>query len=100
MQDRLESQTRAIASLEEKCDSLQSNVEQLNSSLEISSSVEADLRAEIQGLQKSLSDCTFTSQSTSDRIKQVNLLHGSWLFLCGRINEIFHAFPVAKNAEQ
>lgn len=99
MQDRLESQTRAIASLEEKCDSLQSNVEQLNSSLEISSSVEADLRAEIQGLQKSLSDCTFTSQSTSDRIKQV-IICGIEIscFVLPRL--IFSCFAVAKNSEQ
>lgn len=71
MQDRLEAQTRTIASLEEKCDSLQSSVDQMNSSLEIAGSVEADLRAEIQSLQKSLSDCAFSSSSTNDRIKQV-----------------------------
>lgn len=71
MQDRMESQARAIASLEEKCDALQSTVDQLSSSLEIANSVEADLRAEVQSLQKSLSDCTYSSQSTNDRIKQV-----------------------------
>lgn len=71
MQDRIESQARTISNLEEKCDSLRSSVDQLNSSLEIANSVEMDLRAEIQSLQKSLSDCTYSSQSTNDKIKQV-----------------------------
>ena len=74
LQDRLENQTRSIANLEEKCDSLQSSVDHMNASLNIANSVEADLRAEIQTLQKSLSDCAFSSQSTNDRIKQVSLL--------------------------
>ncbi len=71
MQDRMEAQTRAVAALEEKCDSLQSTIDQLSSSLEISNSVEGDLRAEVQGLQKSLAECSFTSHSSNDRIKQV-----------------------------
>lgn len=92
MQDRLENQTRIIAGLEEKCDSLQSMVDQLNSSLNIANSVEADLRAEVQSLQKSLSDYTFSSQSMNDRIKQVRLQFFIHFRINHRINEIIDAY--------
>lgn len=69
----------------------------MNSSLEIASSVEADLRAEIQGLQKSLSDCAFSSSSTNDRIKQVfNRFHLLKLYRNRNIIDFFFQLQLQK----
>lgn len=71
LQERCDSQVRNMSSLEERCASLKSTIDQLNSSLERSAVTESELRSEIQSLQRTLLDTSQTSQSSSEKLKQV-----------------------------
>ena len=65
-------QGRNLASLEERCASLKSTIDQLNLTLERANTGEAEMRAEIQSLQRTLLDTSSTSQSSCEKLKQVN----------------------------
>lgn len=71
MQDRIETQNRTTASLEERCASLKTTIEQLNLALERASSGESELRNEINALQRSLMESSASSQSNIEKLKQV-----------------------------
>lgn len=60
-----------MSGLEERCASLKTTIDQLNLSLERASATENELRAEIQSLQRTLLDTSTTSQSSSEKLKQV-----------------------------
>jgi rootletin len=72
LQDKCEVQGRNLASLEERCASLKSTIDQLNLALERANTGEAEMRAEIQSLQRTLLDTSTTSQSSSEKLKQVS----------------------------
>ena len=72
LQDKCEVQGRNLASLEERCSSLKSTIDQLNLALERANTGEAEMRAEIQSLQRTLLDTSSTSQSSSEKLKQVS----------------------------
>jgi predicted nucleic acid-binding Zn-ribbon protein len=71
LQDKCEVQGRNLASLEERCSSLKSTIDQLNLTLERANTGEAEMRAEIQSLQRTLLDTSSTSHSSTERLKQV-----------------------------
>lgn len=71
MQEKCEAHGRTIASLEERCVSLKSTIDQLNASLERAAGTETDLRAEIQSVQRNLLDTTASSQSYNEKLRQV-----------------------------
>lgn len=60
-----------MTTLEERCGSLNSTIEQLNQTLQRSSNTESDLRNEISSLQRNLMEITVASQSNNDKLKQV-----------------------------
>ena len=60
-----------MASLEERCVSLKSTIDQLNCSLEKAAMSESELKAEAQRLQRNLMETMSTQQTESERIKQV-----------------------------
>lgn len=60
-----------MASLEERCASLKATIDQLNLALERAASGEGDLKVEIQELRRTLLDTSTTSQSSSEKLKQV-----------------------------
>jgi rootletin len=72
LQERCEVQGRNLASLEERCASLKSTIDQLNLALERANTGETEMRAEIQSLQRTLLDTSSTSQSSSEKLKQVS----------------------------
>ena len=72
LQDKCEVQGRNLASLEERCSSLKSTIDQLNLALERANTAEGEMRAEIQSLQRTLLDTSSTSQSSSEKLKQVS----------------------------
>jgi rootletin len=72
LQDKCEMQGRNLASLEERCYSLKSTIDQLNLTLERANTGEAEMRAEIQSLQRTLLDTSSTSQSSTEKLKQVS----------------------------
>lgn len=72
MQDKCETHGRTIASLEERCVSLKSTIDQLNSSLERAATTETELRSEVQAVQRNLLDTTAISQSSSEKLKQLH----------------------------
>lgn len=63
-----------MTTLEERCGSLNSTIEQLNQTLQRSSNTESDLRNEINSLQRNLMEITVASQSNNDKLKQVCLI--------------------------
>lgn len=71
LQEKCDQQNRTLASLEERCVSLKSTIDQLNISLEKAASCENDLRTEIQSLQRQLMDITSISHSNAEKLKQV-----------------------------
>lgn len=71
LQEKCEHQSRTLASLEERCISLKSTIDQLNISLEKASTSENDLRSEIHSLQRSLLEVTSNSHSGAEKLKQV-----------------------------
>nr|CAD7568360.1 unnamed protein product [Timema californicum] len=71
LQERCEVQSRTVSSLEERCASLKTTVEQLKTALERAAMGEADLRADIQSLQRTLADTSATSQASSEKLKQL-----------------------------
>lgn len=71
LQEKCDLQGRTLASLEERCMSLKSTIDQLNATLERASMTETELRAEIHSLQKSLLDLTAISHSDTEKLKQL-----------------------------
>ncbi|KAF4520433.1 hypothetical protein B566_EDAN004004 [Ephemera danica] len=71
LHDKTDMQARTVASLEERCSSLKSTIDQLNIALERASSGEGDLKAEIHELRRSLLDHSSTSQSSNEKLKQM-----------------------------
>lgn len=71
MQDRLDAQSRTTASLEERCASLKSTIEQLNIALERSSTSESELKSEIDILRHALMESNALSQSNSEKFKHL-----------------------------
>lgn len=71
MQERCDNQARTVASLEERCVSLKSTIDQLNMSLERAAASENELRSEIQSQQRQLLDTTSLSHSSAEKLKQV-----------------------------
>jgi rootletin len=70
-QERCDAQTRTITSLEERCISLKSTIEQMNHSLEKASTAESEMKAEINHMHRSLIEINAHSQSDADKIRQV-----------------------------
>lgn len=60
-----------MISLEERCASLKTTIDQLNISLERAAGCENDLRSEIQALQRALLETSTMSQSSTEKLKQV-----------------------------
>lgn len=60
-----------MTSLEERCASLKSTIEQLNLALEKASTAENELKSEINSLQRNITEITASSQSHNERLKQV-----------------------------
>lgn len=71
MQEKCETHGRTIASLEERCVSLKSTIDQLNSTLERAAATESELRSEIQSTQRNLLDTTSVSQTSTEKLKQL-----------------------------
>ncbi|XP_059488079.1 rootletin [Neocloeon triangulifer] len=71
LQDKAEAQTRTIASLEERCASLKTTIDQLNLSLEQAATSDRDLRTEIKDLQRTLMDTSSSSQNAGEKLKQI-----------------------------
>ena len=71
LQDRLDAQSRAATSLEERCASLKSTIEQLNIALERSSSAESELKSEIDVLRHALMESNALSHSSTEKLKQL-----------------------------
>lgn len=71
LQERNDMQCRAMASLEERCASLKSTVEQLHIALEKASNTESELKNEINSLQHSIMELTATLQASNEKNKQV-----------------------------
>lgn len=71
MQEKSENLSRTVSGLEERCSSLKNTIDQLNVALERASAAETELRAETQSLQRTLLDTSATSQSSSEKLKQV-----------------------------
>lgn len=65
-------QNRAMASLEERCASLKSTIEQLNVALEKASNSESELKGEVNSLQRNVMELTTTLQASNEKIKQVS----------------------------
>lgn len=74
LQEKCDVQSRTLASLEERCASLKSTIDQLNLSLERAAAGENELRAEIQNMQRQLLDSTSVSHSSAEKLKQVILI--------------------------
>lgn len=60
-----------MASLEERCASLKSTIEQLKLALEKASATESELKSEIHLLQHNVMEITTSSQSNNEKLKQV-----------------------------
>lgn len=75
IQEKCEHQSRTIASLEERCVSLKSTIDQMNISLEKASQNESDLKLEMQSLQRNLMDASSSTHSNTEKLKQVSFLH-------------------------
>lgn len=60
-----------MASLEERCASLKSTIEQLNLALEKSSNTESELKSEINALQRNVLELTTSLQTSNEKTKQV-----------------------------
>lgn len=60
-----------MAGLEERCASLKSTIEQLKLSLEKASAAESELKSEINSLRHNVMEITTSSQSNSEKLKQV-----------------------------
>lgn len=73
MQEKIDVQSRTTASLEERCISLKSTIEQLNVSLERASGSESETKAEIQRLHKSLLEVTSASHTGAEKLKHVRI---------------------------
>lgn len=71
IQEKCENQSRTIASLEERCVSLKSTIDQMNVSLERAAQNESDLKTELQALQRNLMDASSSSHSSTEKLKQV-----------------------------
>lgn len=71
LQEKCDGQSRTVASLEERCVSLKSTIDQLNLSLERAAASESDLRSEMQSLQRQLVDTTSMSHSGAEKLKQL-----------------------------
>ncbi|ENN83060.1 hypothetical protein YQE_00578, partial [Dendroctonus ponderosae] len=69
--ERCDHQSRALASLEERCISLKSTIDQLNCSLEKASNSESELKAEVQRLQRSLMETMSSQQTETERLKHM-----------------------------
>lgn len=65
-------QSRSVASLEERCVSLKSTIDQMNMALERASASESELKTEIQNLHRSLMDASSSSQSGVEKLKHVS----------------------------
>lgn len=64
-------QNRAMSSLEERCASLKSTIEQLNLALEKASTTENELKNEINSLHHNIMELTTTLQTSNEKNKQV-----------------------------
>lgn len=71
LQERSDGQSRTIASLEERCISLKTTIDQLNLSLEKVTTAEAELKSEISYLHRSAMESSAHSHSDNEKIKQV-----------------------------
>ncbi|XP_024884734.1 uncharacterized protein LOC112462900, partial [Temnothorax curvispinosus] len=71
LQDRFDTQSRTTASLEERCASLKSTIEQLKLSLEKASATESELKSEINLLRHNVMEITTSSQSNNEKLKQL-----------------------------
>lgn len=71
MQEKCDLQARSIASLEERCISLKSTIDQLTLSLERAAGTESEMKAELQNLQRTLMDTTTATHTGAERLKHV-----------------------------
>lgn len=71
LQEKCDHQSRTVASLEERCVSLKSTIDQLTLSLERASQSETEMKSELQSLQRNLMDATASCHSGAERLKQV-----------------------------
>ncbi|XP_066156628.1 rootletin isoform X1 [Euwallacea fornicatus] len=71
LQEKCDVQSRSTASLEERCVSLKSTIDQLNCSLEKASNGESELKSELQRLQRNLYESASSQHSESERLKQM-----------------------------
>lgn len=72
LQEKYDMQSRSVTSLEERCVSLKSTIDQMNMSLERASAGESELKAEIQTLHRNLMDASASSQSGVEKLKHVS----------------------------
>lgn len=72
MQEKCDHQSRSIASLEERCVSLKSTIDQLTLTLERAAGTESEMKADLQRLQRSLVDSTSASHTGAERLKHVS----------------------------
>ncbi|KAK9879237.1 hypothetical protein WA026_004086 [Henosepilachna vigintioctopunctata] len=70
-QEKSDLQSRTVASLEERCLSLKSTIDQLNLSLEKAANGESEMRSEIQKLQRDLLETSTSSQTGTEKLKQL-----------------------------
>lgn len=71
LQEKCEKQSRNLTSLEERCASLKTTIDNLNSALERASGSESDLRKEIAALQKSLLEANSNTSTSNEKLKQL-----------------------------
>lgn len=71
MQDRFDTQNRTTTSLEERCASLKSTIEQLKLALEKASATESELKDEINLMRLNVIEITTSSQNNNEKLKQV-----------------------------
>lgn len=71
MQSKYNEQGRSIASLEERCGSQKTIIDELNISLKKADGNESEMKAELQNLQRSLMDTTTASHTGAERLKNV-----------------------------
>lgn len=71
LQERCEAQGRSMASLEERCASLKSTIDQLNVALERADSSENDFRIQLQNLERTLLDNNSKSHAGTEKLKHL-----------------------------
>lgn len=69
LQEKCEKQSRNLTSLESRCASLKTTMDNLNSALEKASENELELQKEISALQKSLAEANANTNSANEKLK-------------------------------